>query len=647
MADAEAALHNGPEDISNRGGTSDADAKESTLEPPNPPQPTGEDWMEIKMDEKSENVSINGEGGAETQYSATPLGDAGEGIEPTSSEHNMPDTPTISVQPSGEQVDESGRPFPPQRKSSHNAPTASTTNGHSTLPLQSRSRSASQSTTATAYTARTQGSTLSSMVFVVTALEHIAASKEARKRKPLSDSVQKALQTIKELDPQLPDPEIIFEPLRLASTSANIQVATTALDCIGKLISYSYFSIPTNPNYKPSKPEEEDHPLIERAIDTICESFQGEATPVEIQLQIIKSLLSAVLDDKIVVHGAGLLKAVRLTYNIFLLSKSSPNQQVAQITLTQMVNTVFERVKVRVAMKEARLGLSRLGISGQSVTTLDATSSAVVEQEETVVEPSVDGTEETASVATTDVPVSKKGSGEKITLQSFENRKSFDDERINDNAPTMVTHNTPQPKSGPVSGQVQHSSDDPDYDEEEEDEIYIKDAFLVFRAMCKLSIKTLPQEQLQDLRSHGMRSKLLSLHIIHIILQGHMDVFLSPLATIRSSGNNEPTGFLHAVKQYLCLSLSRNGSSSVNRVFEVGCEIFWLMLKNMRVMLKVRSCGFPITTKLLTDLGCRKRSRCFSRRYISLFWTSEMPQSLKSSTLWAFWSDSAPIQEPW
>jgi brefeldin A-inhibited guanine nucleotide-exchange protein len=44
---------------------------------------------------------------------------------------------------------------------------------------------------------------------------------------------------------------------------------------------------------------------------------------------------------------------------------------------------------------------------------------------------------------------------------------------------------------------------------------------------------------------------------------------------------------LQAVKPHLCLSLSRNGSSSVPRVFEVSCEIFWLMLKHMRVMLKV------------------------------------------------------------
>jgi brefeldin A-inhibited guanine nucleotide-exchange protein len=59
------------------------------------------------------------------------------------------------------------------------------------------------------------------------------------------------------------------------------------------------------------------------------------------------------------------------------------------------------------------------------------------------------------------------------------------------------------------------------------------------------------------------------------------------LVTIRSSVNNEPTSFGQAINQYLRLSVSRNGASSVKQVFETTCEIFWLMLKDMRVMLKV------------------------------------------------------------
>lgn len=176
-----------------------------------------------------------------------------------------------------------------------------------------------------------------------------------------------------------------------------------------------------------------------------------------------------------------------------------------------------------------------------------------------------------------------------MTLQSFENSKNFDDTRIGDNVPTMVTRApTPSKSRRTTSGQQVNSDEDREAsDEEDEDEIYVKDAFLVFRSMCRLSTKILPQEQLQDLRSQNVRSKLISLAIIRTLMNNNMEVFNSPLVTIRGSANNEPTSFGQAINQYLRLAVSRNGSSAVRQVFETSCEIFWLMLRDMRVMLKV------------------------------------------------------------
>jgi brefeldin A-inhibited guanine nucleotide-exchange protein len=195
----------------------------------------------------------------------------------------------------------------------------------------------------------------------VTALDAIGASREARRSKELEDSVQVALANVRQSDGQPIDPELIFRPLHLASKTLSIPLQVTALDCIGKLITYSYFAFPSAESESEATPEKP--PLIERAIDAICDCFENEATPNEIQQQIIKSLLAAVLNDKIVVHGAGLLKAVRQIYNIFIYSKSSQNQQIAQGSLTQMVSTVFDRVRVRLDLKELR---SCLCIRGRS-----------------------------------------------------------------------------------------------------------------------------------------------------------------------------------------------------------------------------------------------------------------------------------------
>ncbi|KZF23347.1 transport protein sec71 [Xylona heveae TC161] len=492
--------------------------------------------------------------------------------------------------PPGNQ-DESPAPHPARSSS---IPSVSIPAAGTPRLTESRARSGTQSSAATNATLRAGSST--SLVFVVTALESIAASKDARKKKPLGEATQRALSAIKSQgDPQLTDPETVFEALRLATEASNNQVVVTALDCIGKLISYSYFAVSPESNASPDGTPQEPA-LIERAIDAICDCFQGEATASDVQLQILKSLLAAVLNDKVVVHGAGLLKAVRQTYNIFLLSRSSGNQQIAQGTLTQMVGTVFERVKTRISLKEASLNASKasLGRDMNGSGDLNDINRQSPEAGENGVESPPDKDDESASVAAPEAesiqPESQPEPNEKITLQSFENRKSFDDDRINDNAPTMVTRikkdRTISGFAGANDTAQANLEDNEPSEEDEEDEIYIKDAFLVFRAMCKLSTKTLPPEQVHDIKSHGMRSKLLSLHLIHTIIDNNVIVFTSPLATIRSSAASDPTSFVQAIKQYLCLSLSRNGGSSVIRVFEVGCEIFWLMLKHMRVMLK-------------------------------------------------------------
>lgn len=93
----------------------------------------------------------------------------------------------------------------------------------------------------------------------------------------------------------------------------------------------------------------------------------------------------------------------------------------------------------------------------------------------------------------------------------------------------------------------------------------------------------------RDLKSHAMRSKLLSLQLVLQILDSHLPIFVDPSAIIYSSSSDERTPFLQAVKQYLCLCLSRNAVSSVTQVFEISVEIFWRVLCGMRNKLKVTS----------------------------------------------------------
>jgi brefeldin A-inhibited guanine nucleotide-exchange protein len=232
-------------------------------------------------------------------------------------------------------------------------------------------------------------------------------------------------------------------------------------------------------------------------------------------------------------------------------------------------------------MKEARLNLSRLGKSAAN------TSSFTVDATESINEASGNMDESVEESAASEAPSSEDGP--KLTLKDLEHRKSFDDSQMGE-GPTMVTQVkpvVPSPQSNSGQTPPESTTDEGMDSDESEDEVYIRDAYLVFRSFCNLSTKVLPPDQLYDLKGQAMRSKLISLHLIHTLLNNNMLVFVSPLCTITNSKSNEPTGFLQAIKFYLCLSITRNGASSVDKVFEVCCEIFWLMLKFMRAPFKV------------------------------------------------------------
>jgi len=486
-------------------------------------------------------------------------------------------TQTFKTEP-----DLSSRPIEttPQTSAQNNDETPSNTQGISSAPsddgsslptesapasIHNRQRSESRSTT--------RSLPVSSTVFVVHALETIGASREARRSKEFSDAVQAALTNIKNTEHTV-DPEVIFRPLQLATKTFNVQLQVVALDCIGKLISYSYFAFPVVAvNQSDAK---DTPPLIERAIEAICDCFENEATSIDVQQQIVKSLLAAVLDDKIVVHGAGLLKAVRQIYNIFIYSKSSQNQQVAQGSLTQMVATVFERVQARLDQREVRMreaaGKSEEALSSE----LSIADSGDPNDHVDEMEP-----QEPAKAA----DASPNPTQEKLTLQSFENNKNLDDSMVADSAPTTVTRARKERKNSRMAS-LHEDREDGDMSQEDEDEIYVKDAFLVFRSLCKLSQKVLSHDQQHDLRSQNMRSKLLSLHLIHHVINNYTTVFTSSFSTIKSGTNDESTSFMQVAKPHLCLSLSRNASSSVPRVYEVCCQIFWLSIKHLRVILK-------------------------------------------------------------
>ncbi|KAJ7744471.1 Sec7-domain-containing protein [Mycena maculata] len=490
-------------------------------------------------------------------------------IPDASQEEAPPSTPGFPPTPPAKSV-------PPAAASSQHLPS----NGYHESPSASTTLAPDSPTHRRSLTI-SRGNTVS-VVLISSALETIAASKEARRSAPLRDSTQRALEMVR-VNQGGDRPREIFEPLRLACETRNEKLMIASLDCISKLISYSFFAEPQSTSHGlPSPPPSPNplgrnsaaessqanlHPpsLVDLVANTIA-ACHSETTPETVSLQIVKALLSLVLSSTILVHHSSLLKAVRTVYNVFLLSSDPVNQMVAQGGLTQMVHHVFTRCKVSAA------------IPASDSATLHSTAS-----QEDVPPPYEKSATREASEDSLQTDASN--TGEKEPQPEHQNDSESHSVANGIHVEPHATSDNPG-KRGSVDGSVDEDMTHASHKELTVNDLFIKDAFLVFRALCKLTMKPLNNESERDLKSHAMRSKLLSLHLVLTILNSHMPLFVDPSAIIYSSSSHEATNFVQAINQYLCLSLSRNAVSPVPQVFEISVEIFWRVISGMRTKLK-------------------------------------------------------------
>ncbi|ORX51959.1 Sec7-domain-containing protein [Hesseltinella vesiculosa] len=453
----------------------------------------------------------------------------------------------------------------------------------------------------------------SSNVFVINALDKIANTKEARKNKQLKEAIQQAQEALKKNDARQQGETrstLILNALQMAIDTRSVNLMTTALDCLGKFITYNYLGDMEN--------EQAQTQVMEKVVDGICDCFIGEETDEKVQLQLVKALLDAVYSTSNPVHQSALLKAVRTTYNIFLLSRSSANQNVAQVTLTQMVDHIFRRVKLH---PQPTLKATPSTTPDSPTSTADDAKDSPGEQVEDGA-PAADAKETTAGEAKDADKINGSAEAEtslppqdddgkyqdQIVVEAnmarseldhkLPNKKDTSEELLNDTADVFkqedIHDNQAKPAAHPAPVPTKNG-DDESFDDHEEDvvveseaDLYIKDAVLVFRALCKLSKKPISSEWGNDVRSYSMRSKLLSLHLILTILSSHMDVFSS--STINLSSSNGATyrvnPFILEVKQYLCPSLGRNAFSIAPQVFDITMEILWKVVQGLKAFLK-------------------------------------------------------------
>ncbi|KAF8450474.1 hypothetical protein L210DRAFT_3386076 [Boletus edulis BED1] len=438
-----------------------------------------------------------------------------------------------------------------------------------------------------------------SVVLISSALETILSSKEAKRSAPLRDSARNALEMVR-AGKGGDKPREIFEPLRLACETSNEKLLIASLDCISKLISYSFFaeesSTPALPSPPPSPTSQgrqsmsgsqssiPQPSLVDMVVHTIT-ACHIESTPETVSLQVVKALLALILSPTIYVHHSSLLKAVRTVYNVFLLSTDLVNQMVAQGGLTQMVHHVFARCRSGKPVDSDEGVILRSSVSSETVASAAHQHMA-----------SKTGTQSSSPVSGQSIP-ELTNADKAETENKQEDNFSIPPEERSAHVPTRpVTSLNDQVQgeegsetigASPARLSLDARTDSPHaHAELSTQDMFIKDAFLVFRALCKLTMKPLNTESERDLKSHAMRSKLLSLHLVLTVLNSHMSLLVDPSAVIFSSSSHEATTFIQAISQYLCLTLSRNAVSPVPQVFDVSVEIFWRVMSGMRTKLK-------------------------------------------------------------
>ncbi|XP_059683338.1 brefeldin A-inhibited guanine nucleotide-exchange protein 2 [Gavia stellata] len=470
--------------------------------------------------------------------------------------------------------------------------------------------------------AREQDARTKSM-FVSRALEKILAEKEA-KRPPhgqLRRACQVALDEIKtELEKQRegtaapPKANFIeadkyFLPFELACQSKSPRIVSTSLDCLQKLIAYGHITGNAPDSGAPGKR------LIDRIVETICNCFQGPQTDEGVQLQIIKALLTAVTCPYIEIHEGTILQTVRTCYNIYLASKNLINQTTAKATLTQMLNVIFTRMENQ-AIQESRevektnqqksqspaiQVVTRSPKMGQLKHSYqEGKASAPVSVELTNGEPekaenghvkleqdltlsaseeTTDGGKEMVKGILEDVVKSAVKVAEE--KQITETVKALPALETADIALSGSSNENVQTNGIPDDGQSVSSTDNLETDVSGHQaaakfsHVLQKDAFLVFRSLCKLSMKPLGDGP-PDPKSHELRSKIVSLQLLLSVLQNAGPVFRTHEM------------FINAIKQYLCVALSKNGVSSVPDVFELSLAIFLTLLSNFKTHLKMQ-----------------------------------------------------------
>lgn len=313
----------------------------------------------------------------------------------------------------------------------------------------------------------------------------------------------------------LAESETILSPLVNASSSGVLKIADPAVDCIQKLIAHGYLRGEADPSGGV------EGKLLAKLIESVCKCHDLGDDALE--LLVLKTLLSAVTSISLRIHGDCLLQIVKTCYDIYLDSKNVVNQTTAKASLIQMLVIVFRRMEADsstvpvqpIVVAELMEPIEKTDTDGSMTQFVQGFITKIMQDIDGVLNPATpgkvsigahDGAFETTTVETTN-PADLLDSTDKDMLDA----KYWE---------ISMYKTALEGRKGELA----------DGEGEKDDDLEVqignklrRDAFLVFRALCKLSMKTPPKEAMAD--PQLMKGKIVALELLKILLENAGAVF--------------------------------------------------------------------------------------------------------------------------
>ncbi|MBA0698113.1 hypothetical protein Goari_021619, partial [Gossypium aridum] len=326
-------------------------------------------------------------------------------------------------------------------------------------------------------------------------LDKIIKNAAWRKHSHLVSSCKSVLDKLETLpDAALPDPsspllglsssdaDFVLNPILLALDSNYAKVADPALECVFKLFSAGVVRGEIDGKNSDS--------IMYKIVDSVCKvGGMGEES---VELAVLRALLSAVRCPCVLIRGDCLLQVVRTLYNIYLGGLNGTNQICAKSVLAQIMLIIFARadedsmdVSITTVSVSELLEFTDKNLNeGNSIYFCQNFVSEVMSASEGVPDLKL----------SQPVPVSQNGEskdeGEEIGLEKMKDEVEL--------------------CPGGISSKIR------------------EDGFIVFKNLCKLSMKFSSQENPDD--QVLLRGKTLSLELLKL----QCSIFMSLLTKYRS-----------------------------------------------------------------------------------------------------------------